>query len=212
MNLKKLLPIIFIFPASLVAQTMEVLPYLQDAEPTSMTIMWETGTDNSTSVDYGVTASLGTVVAGTAITGNGSSQIHTVVLTGLTPGTRYYYKTITGTTESAIYEFNTPELASAEANTSIIAVSDMQQDLSHPTIFYDVIHDGVIKYMTDSVPGDLPDNLQMVIIPGDLVDNGTIYAQWEDTYFDPAADLFSYVPSYPVIGNHEQGNASYFKY
>lgn len=202
----------FALVISSTAQTMVVQPYLQDAEPTSISIMWETDSDNSTSVNYGTTAALGTTVAGTAVVGNGSSQIHTVTLTGLIPGTRYFYKSITGTTESAIYEFNTPKLASDEGNTSIVAMSDMQQDLSHPTIFFNVIHDGVLKYLTDSVPGDLPDNLQMVIVPGDLVDNGSIYSQWETTYFDPAADLFSFVPSYPVIGNHEQGNISYFKY
>jgi len=208
---KALLLLIFIGSLGF-SQTIVVQPYLQNADPNSMTIMWETNTDNSTSVQYGTTVALGSTTTGTAVTGSGSSFIHTVVLSGLTPGTRYHYKAVTGITESAIYEFNTPELASAEASTSIVAMSDMQRDASHPTIFYDVIHDGVLKYLTDSVAGDLPDNLQMVIVPGDLVDNGTIYSQWETTYFDPAADLFSYVPSYPVIGNHEQGNASYFKY
>ncbi len=210
--MKKLLLLLLVCPSFIFAQTINVQPYLQNAEPTSMTIMWETTSDNSTTVEYGTSASLGSSTVGSAVTGSGVSYIHTVVLTGLTPGTRYYYKAITGATESSIYEFNTPQLASSEGNTSIIAMSDMQQDASHPTIFFDVIHDGVLKYMTDSVAGDLPDNLQMVIIPGDLVDNGSIYAQWETTYFDPAADLFSYVPSYPVIGNHEQGHSSYFKY
>lgn len=210
--MKKILLVLSVLPALAFSQTMVVQPYLQNAEPTSMTIMWETNTDNSTTVQYGTSAALGSSTTGTAITGSGSSFIHTTVLTGLTPGTRYFYKAITGTTESSIYEFNTPELASAEATTSIVAMSDMQRDLSHPTIFFDVIHDGVLKYLTDSVAGDLPDNVQMIIVPGDLVDNGTIYSQWETTYFDPAADLFSFVPSYPVIGNHEQGNISYFKY
>lgn len=210
--MKKVFLVLTSLTSYVLAQTIVVQPYLQDAEPTSMAIMWETDSDNATSVEYGLTAALGTLASGTAVTGNGSSQIHTVVLSGLTPGTRYYYKAITGTTESAIYQFNTPALPSAESNTSIVAMSDMQQHATHPNVFYNVIHDGVIKYMTDSVPGDLPDNLQMVIIPGDLVDNGTIYSQWETTYFDPAADLFSYVPSYPAIGNHEQGNISYFKY
>lgn len=202
----------FIILDSVTSQTIVVEPYLQDAEPNSMVIMWETSSDNSTSVEYGLTASLGLVASGTAITGNGTSQIHTVNLTGLAPGSRYYYKAITGTTQSAVYQFNTPALPEDESTTGIVAMSDMQQDWVNPTKFYQVIHDGVLQYMTDSVAGDLPDNLQMVIIPGDLVDNGSIYAQWETTYFDPAADLFSYVPSYPVLGNHENNNLSYFKY
>ena len=59
---------------------------------------------------------------------------------------------------------------------------------------------------------DLPANLQMVIIPGDLVDNGLNYSEWESTFFDPQHPLFSYVPVYPVLGNHENNTASYFKY
>jgi phosphodiesterase/alkaline phosphatase D-like protein len=167
----------FIILDSVTSQTIVVEPYLQDAEPNSMVIMWETSSDNSTSVEYGLTASLGLVASGTAITGNGTSQIHTVYLTGLAPNSRYYYKAITGTTQSAIYQFNTPALPEDESTTGIVAMSDMQQDWLNPTKFYQVIHDGVLQYMTDSVAGDLPDNLQMVIIPGDLVDNGSIYAQ-----------------------------------
>jgi hypothetical protein len=202
----------FFLLGSLSAQTIVVEPYLQDAEPNRITIMWETNTDNSTTVDYGLTNALGTTITGTAITGNGSSQIHTANLTGLNPATRYYYKVITGAAQSAIYEFITPALPAAETGTNIIAMSDMQQDWTNPTIWGQIIQDGVIPYINDSVGPDLPANLQMVIIPGDLVDNGNNYAEWENTFFDPQHPLFSYVPVYPVLGNHEQNTASYFKY
>jgi hypothetical protein len=202
----------FILQFHLQAQTIAVEPYLQDAEPDRITIMWETATDNSTSVDYGLTVSLGTVVSGTAITGSGTSYIHTTNLTGLTPATRYFYKVITGPTESAIYEFITPALPSAETGTNIMAMSDMQQDWTNPTIWGQIIQNGVLQYINDSVGTDLPANLQMVIIPGDLVDNGNNYAEWENTFFDPAHPIFAYVPVYPVLGNHEQNTTSYFKY
>ncbi|MBS1768285.1 MAG: hypothetical protein JSS77_01360 [Acidobacteria bacterium] len=35
------------------AQTIGVQPYLQDAEPTRMTIMWETTSGTQSTVDYG---------------------------------------------------------------------------------------------------------------------------------------------------------------
>ena len=155
---------------------------------------------------------LGTVVSGTAVTGNGTSQVHTVSLSGLTPATRYHYRTITGAATSAIYEFITPALASAETGTNLIAMSDMQRDWSNPTVFNQVIQNGVMVYVQDSLGNDLPANLQMVIIPGDLVDNGLNYAEWESTFFDPQHPLFSYVPVYPVLGNHENNTSSYFKY
>jgi acid phosphatase type 7 len=209
----RLLSILGIFwGVSIVGQSIVVEPYLQHAEPTSIIIMWETSSDNSTSVEYGPTAALGTVVSGTAVTGNGTSQIHTVSLSGLTPATRYHYRTITGAATSAIYEFITPALASAETETNLIAMSDMQRDWSNPTVFNQVIQNGVMVYVQDSLGNDLPANLQMVIIPGDLVDNGLNYAEWESTFFDPQHPLFSYVPVYPVLGNHENNTSSYFKY
>lgn len=203
---------LFLINSFLFAQVIVVQPYLQDAEPNRMTIMWETDFNSATSIDFGTTSSLGTVVSGSAETGSGSSQIHTVTLTGLSPATTYFYKAITGATESAIYQFRTPGLASAEEKTNIVAMSDMQRDASNPTIFGQVINNGVIPYIQDSIGTNLSSNLQMVIIPGDLVDNGLNYSEWEQTFFDPASALFSYVPVYPVLGNHENNSGSYFKY
>ena len=52
----------------------------------------------------------------------------------------------------------------------------------------------------------------MVLIPGDLVDNGLFYNEWKDQFFDPADPLFGYVPVYPVPGNHEYNSDYFFKY
>ncbi|MDC0231067.1 fibronectin type III domain-containing protein, partial [Aureispira] len=197
---------------NLSAQTIVVEPYLQNADTSSMVIMWETSSDNSTSVEYGSTTSLGTIVTGSAITGNGSSQIHTVSLTGLTPATRYYYKVITGSITSSVYEFITPALPSAETQTNLIAMSDMQWDWSNPTIFNQVVQNGVLAFVQDSMGNDLPADLQMVIIPGDLVSTGSNYVEWATTFFNPQHPLFSYVPVYPVLGNHEYNTPTYFKY
>ena len=194
------------------AQTIVVQPYLQDASPTSMTVMWESNSGTESTVEYGLTAALGSSASGTAVVGNGTSQIHTTVLTGLAPATLYHYRAKTGTAYSTAYWFRTPALASAESPTSICAMSDMQQDSGQPNKFWEVIHNGVIDLVNDSLGPDLSEEMSMVIIPGDLVDNGTIYSTWESTFFDPANPLFSYVPVYPVIGNHENNSPTYFKY
>ena len=52
----------------------------------------------------------------------------------------------------------------------------------------------------------------MVLVPGDLVENGAKYYQWKDHFFNPAEKLFTQVPLYPVPGNHERNSAFYFKY
>lgn len=194
------------------AQTIVVQPYLQDASPTSMTVMWESSSGTESTVEYGLTPSLGSTASGTAVVGNGASQIHTTVLTGLTSATRYYYRAKTGSAYSTAYWFRTPALPTAEAPTNICAMSDMQQDAGQPNKFWEVVHNGVIELVNDSLGPDLSEEMSMVIIPGDLVENGNVYSQWETTFFDPANPLFSYVPVYPAIGNHENNSATYFKY
>jgi len=203
---------LFLFCFSGVAQNIVVEPYLQDAGPTQMVVMWETDNGVGSVVEFGSTTLLGASASGVAVTGNGTSQIHTVRLINLTPNTRYFYKAVTGTTSSAIFEFITPALAVDEAATHLIAMSDMQQASGNPTAFNQVVQDGVIRFALDSLNGDLAADLQMVIVPGDLVNNGGNYSEWENTFFDPQHPLFSYVPIYPVLGNHEVNSPSYFKY
>jgi hypothetical protein len=191
------------------AQNMVVKPYLQNAEPTSIHIMWETSSDNSTTVEYGTTTSLGTSVVGTAFTGSGSSYVHDVELTELQPATKYYYKAVTGSLESDVYHFITPPLKSSEASFNIVAMSDMQQDWLHPSVFKDIIDDNLIPYMQQEYGSDLAEHLGYFIVPGDLVQTGSNYSSWASTFFEPAKNLLSYVPLYPVPGNHE-GNTPYF--
>lgn len=198
--------------ATLQAQTILVQPYLQDAEPGRMTIMWETSSGTQSTVEYGLTTALGSNATGTAFVSSGSAQIHTVTINGLNAGTTYFYRVITGAAISGIRHFRTPALPGAEAETNIVAMSDMQRDNGQPTKFWEVIHNGVIDHVTDSMGPDLSQELAMVVIPGDMVQDGLNYASWKSTFFDAADPLFSYVPVYPAIGNHENNSPHYFNY
>src|SRR5262249_41052925 len=62
--------------------------------PTMTFVGWPDGTGNST-VDYGTTLSLGqsvTVGQAASCEVGSAGTCHTVTLTGLTPGTRYFYR------------------------------------------------------------------------------------------------------------------------
>ena len=52
----------------LASQTILIQPYLQNATPQSVVIMWETDIENESVVRYGTTPDLGTSVSGTSIT------------------------------------------------------------------------------------------------------------------------------------------------
>ena len=49
-------------------------------------------------------------------------------------------------------------------------------------------------------------NPQLVVISGDLVAAGKDDVSWDREFFGPGKDLLSRVPTYAVIGNHEQNS------
>ena len=196
----------------LFSQEFVVQPYLQSPTWSTMHILWETDSGSESKVEWGTTPSLGETTTGTTITSYGSYKLHTVQLTGLHTSARYYYRVVTGSLTSEIYDFIMPSDPMDEASFKIVAMSDMQKDNSNPNKFEEIVHDGIITYLADNYFGDLPFDLQMILVPGDLVDNGWSYSQWANTFFAPAHPLFAHVPLYPVLGNHESDTDYYFDY
>ena len=187
-------------------------PYLQNATINSINILWETDLDTDSIIEWGESIFLLNTTHGYSFTSYGNAQIHTVGLINLLPDTKYYYRVLYGEYSSDIYNFKTPPESSSENSFRIVAMSDMQRDSSNPNKFYEIIHDGIIDYVSNQYSDDLSEELAMILVPGDLVDNGNSYYQWGDQYFEPAQALFSYVPSYPVFGNHEQDTDYFIKY
>ena len=215
-KINQLLIFLFLGIAPMMAQSepqILVQPYLQNAEPNSITIMWETTNGEESIVEYGTTSKLGKKATGNAEDINFSdSRVHTVKVTGLERFTEYYYRVKTGKAKSDIYQFKTPPFASDEESFNIVAMSDMQYDSQNPNKFSEVVNEGIIQYLKKEYGGKLPDNLAMIMIPGDLVSSGSEYYQWKEHFFDPAQKLFAEVPVYPVLGNHERNSLFYFKY
>ena len=199
------------------AQTKEIIievqPYLQDATPSSIKIMWQTNANEESILEWGLTPKLGKKTKGISYDVNFTeARIHEVSLEGLKRFTNYYYRVKTGKTKSDIFQFKTPPFAKDQESFKIVAMSDMQYDYNQPNKFYEVVNDGILEFLKKDSKDSLPDNLALVMIPGDLVENGTKYYQWKDQFFKPAQKLFSNVPVYPVIGNHEKNSLYYFKY
>ena len=192
---------------------LEVLPYLQSMTPTDVYVMWMSSSGTSSTVQYGTTQQLGLEATGTN-SGYGFSfrQTHTVHLTGLVPDTVYYYRAITGDARSRIFAFQTPPLAADEASTRLVAMSDMQRDGSNPDVFRQIVEDGVVPYYAPLI-GDqsLFVALDMILVPGDLVDNGFSVDEFVDTFFAPAKQLFPFVSLWPVRGNHEYDPSLYYQ-
>lgn len=212
-----ILALLVIGNLSLSAQQKEVQilvqPFLQDATPNSIIIKWETSSGEESIVEWGPTSKLGNKTKGKAEAVTfGDERIHEVQLTGLKRFTEYHYRVRTGKAVSESYQFKTPPFAEDHESFNLVAMSDMQYDWQYPNKFAEVIEDGVLNYLETAYGGNVTKNLAMVLIPGDLVENGTTYLQWKDHFFNPAEKLFAQVPVYPVLGNHEKNSLFYFNY
>lgn len=190
-----------------------VQPYLQDAGPNEITIMWETSIGDESIVEYGESPRLGKKQTGTSVDINFTdARIHEVNITDLKRFTVYYYRVKTNNLVSDIFQFKTPPFASDNQSFNLLAMSDMQIDRQHPDKFREIVNEGIIPYLNKEYGSSVPDNLALVMIPGDLVQRGSVYEQWQNDFFGPAQKLFSEVPIYPVLGNHEGNSTFYFKY
>ncbi len=189
-----------------------ISPYLQSATSDSIWVLWETDEGTESVVEWGPGESLGESFSGSSIETAASTQVHEVQLTGLSPSTRYFYRVRTDDAESAIYDFITPPLQSEEKSFRLLAMSDMQVDYSNPTQFEQVVNDGVLPFLASEFGGQISEQLDLALIPGDLVTTGNFYYEWKNHFFSPAKRLFRHVPVYPVLGNHEDDTQFYFDF
>ncbi len=187
-----------------IGQNIVVKPYLQNVSDTSVIVMWEVDGVGIGNVSWGVDPfNLDSTINSSSILGSGSSQIHEASITSLLPDSKYYYQmNMEGGQNSIVYSFKTLAETSSEGSIQLMAISDMQRDGSFPGKFKEIIEEGIIPVSLSDVDADI-NNLEGVIIPGDLVVTGGNYSQWESHFFDQTDSLFPYVPLYPVPGNHE---------
>ncbi|MCB9612241.1 MAG: metallophosphoesterase [Sandaracinus sp.] len=192
------------------AQEITIRPYVQDVGTTSAWILWETTTGEESRVEWGPTEALGMEASGGAHPSTGAHRVHEVALTGLSPSTRYHYVVHTGGATAGPFHFTTKS-DDRETSFRMIAVSDMQHDESHPEVWGEVIHDGILAFLAEETARP-DDGLAFLLVPGDLVDRGSEHTQWIERFFAPAADLLAYVPAYPTLGNHEADTHFYYDY
>ena len=181
--------------------------------------MWEYNVLEDGYIEWGTTESLGNITNASVQNSISGNYIFTAIINNLNANTQYYYRSINNNTStlnnptySQKYSFYTESITNTEASTKMIAMSDMQIDNSFPNKFYETIHDGILNYIQTELDGYLNYNIDLILIPGDLVENGLDHEQWKNDFFGQADPLFSFVPVYPVPGNHEYDSPFFFQY
>jgi predicted phosphodiesterase len=156
-------------------------PYLAfgDDPATSMTVSWE-ARDRSTamSLEWGTTDALGSEVETPA------GRHHNVTLTGLSPGTTYYYR-VPGFKEGDIHQFTTGPAAAQPF--TFAAISDTQG----PRTSFGTVAAAMANYEFDFITHS-----------GDWVEEESNNFMWNE-FFTHAGPLVARRPIMGVRGNHE---------
>ncbi len=169
-------------------ETFELGPYLMQPQQTSIIVMWRTVDEEDGTVHYGTgdTPDL-------TVSQDGVSNVHEILLEGLTPDTRYSYQVQSGERMSAIHHFYT-----APASDQGFSVTMWGDSQDNPDIF------------AQHVARMIAHQPYLAVGMGDHVSEGGEYYQWEERLFGPARGLLHEVGFYAAIGNHARNHQNWY--
>ena len=182
--------------SSVLAAIVERGPYLQQVTPSSITVRWRTDNETNAVVRYGVTAGALNLSA----VGNQSGTEHEVTVSGLTPGTRFYYS-VGDSTETLMggdssFRFLTSPISGSDGNTRIWVVGDSGTADSNAR----AVRDAYVAYS-----GDRPADIWLML--GDnAYDDGTD-AEYQGAVFDMYPTILRNTPLWSTLGNHDGHSA-----
>jgi len=175
-------------------------PYLiYNDNNAQMIVLWQTTATGPSTISWGIDTSYSSGIE--SVSELGSDHLFRHILTGLTPGQKYYYRvglsdrTATGSFVAAPTE-NGPA--------ALFLYGDTRTDPSE--------HDRVSAAMISSYSAN-PALQGIVLHTGDLVTDGEKMRDWDTDLFNPLylniSRFLSEVPLQAVIGNHEGNGALY---
>ena len=205
------LGLLFSIPS--ISQELVVQPYLQKLTDQGVVVLWETKEANNWYLDWGPDhQQIQSVVSQSNSLLNTGHFIQRVELNSLDPSQRYVYRIRKENYNSQFFSFKTEESVDAESATVLVATSDMQKDNSNPNMFEKIVNEGIISFFNPSNLSEINEHIDFLLFPGDLVDDGSKHLHWTNDFFDQGKNLFSYLPLYPVLGNHERDHPFFFHY
>ena len=170
-------------------------PYLQQVTSESIIIRWRTDIPSSSRIDYGITLDYGNSVTDPSLTTE-----HKVKLTGLNPGTKYYY-TIGWRSDilqsGFMNNFYTAPSPGSISPVRIWATGDFGNGLSTQA----AVRDAFSNY------SQLPVHLWIWL--GDNAYNSGLDIEYQNFVFNMYPSQLKQIPVYPAPGNHDYGQVGY---
>ncbi len=170
-------------------ETFDLGPYLMQATPETIVVMWRTLEPEAGKVSFGPSGeNLDLVVEETIPT-----LVHEVTLESLEPNTDYDYQVESGGRTSAVHTFH----------------SSMKEDRPFRFAVFGDNQNGP-NVLIKVVAQILEFGPYLVLGVGDHVQEGNMAALWKEQLFGPARSLFHQASFYATMGNHESRSQDYF--
>jgi hypothetical protein len=174
-------------------------PYLQRGTPTGVTVRWRTDVRTVGRVRYGVALDR----LDTFVEESRSGANHAVVLTGLTPGTRYYYtvgyRSIVLAGSDADHSFVTAPLPGTPEPTRVWVLGDSGTADSRAASVRDAY-----RAFTGTRRTDL-----WLMLGDNAYDDGT-ESEYQAAVFDMYPEMLRTSVLWPTRGNHEKSASTYY--
>ncbi len=182
-------------------------PYLQQATPTLVTVVWRTDNTsaNESRVRYGTTEGiLDQIATGTAVEPPSGTNVkdHIVTITGLTEATKYFYDVGTNPPDvvqaggTANHFFMTPPLVGTASSFRAWVFGDSGEGPG----------DGDQERVRDAMLAETltnPPSPDIILHAGDIAYNTGTDAEFTSNHFAIYQNILRHTPSWPTLGNHE---------
>jgi hypothetical protein len=170
-------------------------PYLiYPGTNTEMMVLWQLDSSQNCFLEWGLDASYSD--GNTVTTEYGTDHQHKHTITGITSGSKYYYR-VTVDANQYMGSFQAAPPASA-TEVEFLAYGDTR------TNFFD--HEWICKAMIDAVEND-PNYRTFTLHVGDYVSDGNDESDWDDEFFNPSCSyirqMLANLPLNGCVGNHE---------
>ena len=189
------------------AQTITRGPIIQnpDALLTTMTILWWTNVAGDSTVEYGTTPALGssvTVAQAASCEIGAAGTCHAVPITGLQPGTRYFYRLLT----------NGVEVQAASASIYFTTLMDPSDPAD---LFFTVVGDWGQASSAETDVANLQDadDPPMIVTVGDNAYTNGTQSDWDNNALAYYVNPMRRALFMPILGNHDvnsSGPANWF--
>ena len=179
-------------------------PYLlYPASNNEMLVVWQLTDDYNCDISWGTDTNYNTGSSSTSE--YNSDHQHKYQISGLTPGTKYYYKV---SCEGSNFESDFfAGRNDSDTSFSFYAYGDTRSQPAE--------HDGVAEQILKEISND-PASQTFIVNSGDLVEDGDQESDWDDQFFSKQYthinSMLSKLPYVSAVGNHEGSGTLFSKY